>query len=362
MATKYVRSYKQTLNENGITVSKIFPKGTLVMTIAANIGDVALLNFDAAFPDSLVGFFPRDGISVEWLFYVLQNSKRELLSLAPVNAQANLNLEKLEKFKVLVPITLDQQYIAEVLATWDIAQERLISQIAHKQALFGSLRETLVSGASRISQKNVPWHRLPLRDLGNFYRGTGLSKSALSAGGVPCLRYAEIYTSYGDLTDVLKSSVTSKAATTAFPVQFGDIIFAGSGETAEEIGKAVGYIGRVAGVVGGDTVIFRNHDQNPAYLARALNSRDAIKQKSRLGQGQSIVHIHPSELASIEIFLPPRDEQDRIATTLEYAEREISALEAKQAVLKRQYHALARNLLSGRLGLPGVRRTAVVAV
>jgi type I restriction enzyme S subunit len=57
-AEKFVTSFKQTLNEKGLAVSKLFPSGTLVMTIAANIGDVAVLAFDACFPDSIVGFIP----------------------------------------------------------------------------------------------------------------------------------------------------------------------------------------------------------------------------------------------------------------------------------------------------------------
>ncbi|MCI5197515.1 MAG: restriction endonuclease subunit S [Candidatus Electrothrix sp. AW5] len=58
---KYIEGYRQTLNERGYSVSQKFPAGTLVMTIAANIGDVAILNFDACFPDSIIGFFPSEG-------------------------------------------------------------------------------------------------------------------------------------------------------------------------------------------------------------------------------------------------------------------------------------------------------------
>ena len=55
---KEITEYRQTLNERGLRISKIFPEGTLVMTIAANIGDVAVLDFAACFPDSIVGFVP----------------------------------------------------------------------------------------------------------------------------------------------------------------------------------------------------------------------------------------------------------------------------------------------------------------
>ena len=69
-AERAITSYRQTLNERGLAVSRLFPAGTLVMTIAANIGDVAVLDFEACFPDSVVGFVPRCDIERDFLYYV----------------------------------------------------------------------------------------------------------------------------------------------------------------------------------------------------------------------------------------------------------------------------------------------------
>jgi type I restriction enzyme S subunit len=70
----YLKNYTQTLNEKGLAISKLFPENTILMTIAANIGDVALTTFPVACPDSLVGMRARDGIEIHWLFYELQNA------------------------------------------------------------------------------------------------------------------------------------------------------------------------------------------------------------------------------------------------------------------------------------------------
>ena len=88
-AGKYIRDYKQTLNEKGYSVSKQFPKGTLTMTIAANIGDVAILDFDACFPDSIIGFVPYNCIDLEYLYYAFFSMKAEFIKEAPVNTQGN---------------------------------------------------------------------------------------------------------------------------------------------------------------------------------------------------------------------------------------------------------------------------------
>jgi type I restriction enzyme, S subunit len=106
--TKYIRGYSQTLNERGLAVSKMFPKGTLVMTIAANIGDMAILDFEACFPDSIVGFSPNPRTDLDYLFYLLCSMKPEFLKIAPVNTQANLNIDRVGAMWTVRP-PLDEQ-------------------------------------------------------------------------------------------------------------------------------------------------------------------------------------------------------------------------------------------------------------
>ena len=65
------------------------------MTIAANIGDVAVLDFEGCFPDSVVGFVPRSGVERDYLYYVFRSMKPELLREAPVNTQGNLNVDRI---------------------------------------------------------------------------------------------------------------------------------------------------------------------------------------------------------------------------------------------------------------------------
>ena len=121
-ASKTILEYRQTLNERGLAVSTMFPKGTLVMTIAANIGDVATLNFDACFPDSVVGFFPNKHMHRDHLYYSLLAMKRELLREAPVNTQGNLNVDRIGSRKLALPPLIEQAAIVQYLdkATSDI--------------------------------------------------------------------------------------------------------------------------------------------------------------------------------------------------------------------------------------------------
>ncbi|CUS01885.1 Type I DNA specificity S subunit [Candidatus Promineifilum breve] len=110
-AEKSILGYRQTLNERGFAVSKLFPAGTLVMTIAANIGDVAVLDFDACFPDSIVGLVPLNIIERDYLYYVFLSMKLELLREAPVNTQGNLNIDRIGGQSLPLPPMLEQKLI-----------------------------------------------------------------------------------------------------------------------------------------------------------------------------------------------------------------------------------------------------------
>jgi type I restriction enzyme S subunit len=104
-ANKFIIEYSQTLNEEGYAVSKEFPSGTLVMTIAANIGDMAILNFNACFPDSIVGFLSSNKTSILFLYYLFTSMRKQFLSTAVLNTQLNLNVERISNlFTVIAPI------------------------------------------------------------------------------------------------------------------------------------------------------------------------------------------------------------------------------------------------------------------
>lgn len=128
-ANKYLTHYQQTLNEDGFAVSKQFPSGTLVMTIAANIGDLAILQFPACFPDSIVGFVPKPFVNLEYLYYNLKSMKQEMLHTATINTQFNLNIERVGSLFTAHPPLSEQQAIAVYLDQETAKIDALISTI-----------------------------------------------------------------------------------------------------------------------------------------------------------------------------------------------------------------------------------------
>ena len=113
-----IRTYHQTLNEDGLAVSRLFPRGTIVVTIAANIGSTGIAGLDVAFPDSLVGIRPGPRIDTRFLELVLRTRKRVLDRFAPESAQKNINLNTLKPLKIPLPDMAEQTKIADCV--WSI--------------------------------------------------------------------------------------------------------------------------------------------------------------------------------------------------------------------------------------------------
>lgn len=126
-ADKYITSFKHTYSEFGLQQSKMFPKNTLCITIAANIADTAILTYEACFPDSVVGFIANDRVcNVEYVYYYFNVIKSELASYAPSTAQKNINIAILNDILVPLPPLAEQKRIVEKIEKIFANSENLI--------------------------------------------------------------------------------------------------------------------------------------------------------------------------------------------------------------------------------------------
>lgn len=131
-----IKTYSQTLNELGLTVSKLFPSGTIVMTIAANIGDVAELTFDSAFPDSLVGLIPDENVVDKGYFlFLLGHNKKVFEQNATKGAQMNLNNEILKGIELGIHPKNDQREIAGKLNTFLQSKKSLTQHLVSSRQI-----------------------------------------------------------------------------------------------------------------------------------------------------------------------------------------------------------------------------------
>jgi len=142
---KYIKEYHQTLNETGLSVSKRFLKGTLVMTIAANVADVGILDFDACFPDSLVAFMPNKVVIRDYLFYLFISMREELLKTAPINTQLNLNVYRISTLQATLPPQDEQSKIVAYIELKNTKIDTAIIKAEREIELIKEFRTTLIS-------------------------------------------------------------------------------------------------------------------------------------------------------------------------------------------------------------------------
>jgi len=195
------------------------------------------------------------------------------------------------------------------------------------------------------------WKQVMLKDLGSFSKGSGISKAELVATGLNAIRYGELYMWHHFKIKKIRSFISEESAKASKKIKFGDIIFAGSGETIDEIGKSAAYLFHEDCYAGGDTIILSPKNCNSLFLSFLLNTGNARKELRRLGQGQSVVHIYKKDLESVIIILPSLSEQEKIVEVLEswdsYLEKLARVLKFKRKIKE----WLMQKLLTGQIRL-----------
>ena len=128
-AKQYITEFSKLYGEFGLQQSKLWPKGTLCITIAANIAETAFLGIDACFPDSVVGFTPYENISPEYIKHFIESQKLRLWAFAPATAQKNINLDTLEN--LIVPYCSAEE------------QKDVITEIETRMSICDSIEKTV---------------------------------------------------------------------------------------------------------------------------------------------------------------------------------------------------------------------------
>lgn len=149
-ATNYITTFTKQYGEFGLSQSKLWPKGTLCITIAANIAETAFLGIDACFPDSVVGFTPSESVLAEYIRYFVESQKIRLWAFAPATAQKNINLDTLEN--LIVPYcSIDEQrtVISEIesrLSVCDSIEQTVDAALQQAEAMRQSILKDAFEG------------------------------------------------------------------------------------------------------------------------------------------------------------------------------------------------------------------------
>ena len=188
--------------------------------------------------------------------------------------------------------------------------------------------------------------------IGRFFKGGGGTKEDESETGSPCIRYGDLYTDHDYHIRDSRSKIPKDVVSRYTPIHHGDVLFAGSGETIDDIGKSAVNLIQDSAYCGGDVIILRPRIEiDPAFLGYATACRTARIQKARMGRGITVMHIYKDDLKNLAIPLPPLNEQLAIVGFLALMSHHIDRIlqiEQHISLLEEYRERLIADVVTGR--------------
>lgn len=352
---KYITSTEEKIIPAGVARSRTVHAGDFILSNSMSFGRPYILNIDGCIHDGWLTIQEYEKtFSKNFLYYLLSSDSvyQQYISMAAGSSVKNLNKEKVSALVVAYPDIKEQERIADALSDIDSLIATLEKQISKKKAIKQGTMQELLTGKRRLPGFSGEWSKCKLGSLGVFLKGTGISRNDSNSGNLPAVRYGELYTKHQNYVNSYFSHISKEVASNAQRIYRGDILFAASGETKEDIGKCSAIIYETAAYAGGDILIFRPTTQlDPVFMGTLLNMADARKQRAAQGQGDAVVHIHADALSSISIIIPNIEEQKAIAEILIGMDKEIELLKRKLEKYRQVKQGMMQQLLTGKIRL-----------
>lgn len=361
LTSRYISSTTRRITEAGLKSSsaKLVPPGSILVCTRATIGELAIASESICTNQGFKNLITNSEHDNEFVFYLLQFFKNYLVRYASGSTFLELTKRDFEKLVFVVPPLFEQRKVARILSTWDKAIEMLERLTSNTQAQKKALMQKLLLGRVRLSGYSKSWNIHQLDQIGSFAKGKGIRRDQVTDSGFPCVLYGEIYTRHNDYIRKFFSFIDPTIAKTSRKIKQGDLLFAGSGETAEEIGKCVAYLGDKQVYAGSDIIVFSPERQviDSKFLVYLMNWGPVATRKARFGQGNSVVHISIKNLGKIELFLPDIDEQRAISGLLSEMDEIAINLGKQLDRIKLEKQALTLQLLTGKRRV-GIEKTS----
>ena len=251
-------------------------------------------------------------------FFQTESFQRQKRKYAYGTKVIDIKPDSIGKIEIPVPPLPVQEEIVRILDAFTELQAELQAELQKRKQQYNYYLDNLLNfkNINRGGyQAEVRW--MKLKDVATqWYRGAGIKREEVSEDGMPCIRYGEIHTTYNIWFDDCISHTDESRQVSRKYAEKGDILFAITSEDIPFVGNSVAYLGNERILVGGDIVVMK-HNQDPKYMAYALSTSDAIKQKGKGKVKSKVVHTNVPSLQEIVIPIPSMTEQKRIASILD---------------------------------------------
>ncbi len=336
---RILKTSLQQITPEAVKGGRLFPADSIIVATSATIGEHALITVPHLSNQRFTSLALKPGfaerLDMKFVFYycfVLDNWCRNNTT---TSSFASVDMTGFKKFRFPIPPLEIQREIVKVLDTF--------TQLEARRRQYQYYRDALLS----FDDQDVHW--TTMAEVGEFFRGRRFTKDDLVTDGLPCIHYGEIYTQYGISTMSTVSQVRSDMASTLRFARTGDLVIAGVGETVEDVGKAVAWLGDGEVAIHDDCFAYR-HSVNPKFVSYYFQTSIFHAEKSRFVARAKVKRLSAESLGKLSIPVPPLEEQQRIVAILDQFDALVndlsSGLPAEIAARRQQYEYYRDRLLS----------------
>lgn len=247
-------------------------------------------------------------LNVKFLTYWLDLVAKLYVSEGMGNPKLMSNT--MSKIQVPIPPLPVQQEIVSILDKFTQLEEELNVELEARRKQYDFYLNQLMC----FEDKEVEWKTFS--EVGEFVRGKRFVKNDITNEGIPCIHYGELYTHYGIWTNSAKSYLEPDLAARLRAANPGDVIIVSTGETIEDIGNAVAWLGDTEIIIH-DACFAFSHKQNPKYVSYFLRTNHFRSQIRKYISSGKISSINDSGLSKARIPIPSLEEQERIVSILD---------------------------------------------
>ena len=342
-ADYYITKYSDTYNESGLAQSKLWDKGTLCITIAANIADTGVLAFPACFPDSIMGFVPFEGVAnTRFIKYCFDRLQRDCKQISQGTAQDNLSWEKLSTIKFCIPEYKEQCCIADILSAYDDLIEnnqkqiKLLEEAAQRlyKEWFVDLRFPGHENTKIVDGVPEGWNEKTLSQVANVIMGQS-PKSEFYNSEKKGLPFHQGVGSYGVrfvMDDIYSTSYTRIA-------EPNSILFS----VRAPVGRL--NITKNKVVIGRGLAAINQTDRCQSYLYYLLKNK--FFKDNIVGNGSIFASVSKDELLNQKFLIPERNLMMQFEKIVSQMDKQIENLDSKNKKLIEARDRLLPKLMSG---------------
>ena len=322
-------------------ITKTAEPGDILMSVRAPVGPTNITNRKICIGRGLAAIRCKKEIIPQYILYALRNIESKIIGNdgAVFNS---INKKQIEDLPLPVLSRPEQQSIVDYL---DSAFAKIDAMKANAEKSLNEAKALFQASLKEMLEPKEGWKEKALKDFAtDMYRGSGVKREQVTEEGISCVRYGEIYTKYNYHFNECDSHTLTEYVNSPKYFEYGDILFAITGESVEEIGKSIAYTGKDKCIAGGDIVVMK-HNYEPRYISYALSTPSAIKQKGHGKTKLKVVHTNIPSLKEIIIPIAPMNEQNIIADTLDFLKSKVDRLQENYNKISQECDALKQAIL-----------------